>query len=216
MSGPPFSRTLAAALVFLVLVALSLPLGMPGSDRFIEEGQETLLGDLEKEMAGGARFHRAATPSGFPPPAAACGSCHPLPPHGGEGVAAAMNNHHSSIFDCLVCHWARRSGSRPDLTWGLRAKGEGSEADAGRGSLVLLMAAPPEGAPKTPAALREELLPTQKCFDRGPDCRVCHKSGGITPYARPGMPDKTKAQLEKLPDFFTLPSGSKWYFPQRL
>jgi hypothetical protein len=207
---------LAAALLFLALVALSLPLGMPRGDRYILKGQEALLGDIEKEMEKGARLHRAVTHPGFPPAAASCGTCHPLPPHGEEGVAAAMNNHHSSIFDCLVCHWARRSGSRPDLTWGLLAQERDSEGNTGGERLLLLLAPPLGGTPETAAAMREKLLPTQKCFDRGPGCRTCHKSGGMTPYVRPGMPDRAKAQLEELPDFFTLPGGSKWYFPQRL
>jgi len=209
-------RALAAALVFLVLVALSLPLGLPSGDRYVRERQEVLLGDLAKEMEGGAHFHRAATPPGFPPPAASCGTCHPLPSHGEEGVAAALNNHHSSIFDCLVCHWSRRSGSRPALTWSLGAQGEDSSVGAGRGRLVLRLAVPPEGAVKSTAALREKLLATQKCFDRGLECRACHQSGRLALYARPGMPERVKSQLENLPDFFTLPGGSKWYFPQRL
>lgn len=209
-------RALAAALVFLVLVALSLPLGLPSGDRYVREGQEVLLGDLEKKMEGSAHFHRAAAPPGFPPPAASCGTCHPLPPHGGEGVAAALNNHHSSIFDCLVCHWARRSGNRPALTWNLWAQKEGPGGDAGREKIVLRLAPPPEEAARKIATLREKLLPTQKCFDRGLKCRSCHQKGSLAPYARAGMPDRVKAQLEKLPDFFTLPGSSKWYFPQRL
>jgi hypothetical protein len=212
MSRSSLPRALAAALIFLVLAALSLPLGLPSGDRYTRERQETLLGDLEKKMEGDARFHRTTTPPGFPPPAASCGTCHPLPPHGGGGVTAALNNHHSSIFDCLVCHWARRSGSRPALTWSLWAQ----EEDSGRERLVLRLTAPPEGAAREMATLREQLLPTQKCFDRGQECRACHRSGNMAPYARPGMPDEVKAQLEKLPDFFTLPGGSKWYFPQRL
>ncbi len=215
MSPSSSPRALAAALVFLVLVALSLPLGLPSGDRYVREGQEVLLEDLGKKMEGGAHFHRAASPPDLPPPAASCGTCHPLPPHGGEGVAAALNNHHASIFDCLVCHWARRSGSRPALTWGLWAQGEDSGVEAGRGRLVLRLA-PLEGEGETAAAMREKLLPTQKCFDRGLECRACHKNGSMAPYARPGMPDKMRTQLEKLPDFFTLPRGGKWYFPQRL
>jgi hypothetical protein len=216
MTPSSLPRALAAALVFLVLVALSLPLGLPSGDRYVREDQEVLLGDLEKRMEGGARFHRPAAPPGFPPPAASCGTCHPLPSHGGGGVAAALNNHHSSIFDCLVCHWARRSGSQPALTWSLWAQGEDSGVDDRREKLILRLAAPPEGAARKIATLREQLLPTQKCFGRGLKCLSCHQKGSMAPYARPGMPDEVKAQLEKLPDFFTLPGGSKWYFPQRL
>jgi hypothetical protein len=127
-----------------------------------------------------------------------------------------MNNHHSSIFDCLVCHWASRSGSRPALTWDLWAPGEDPGDEPDRTRLVLRLADPPEGAAREIATLREKLLPTQKCFDRGLECQACHQGGRMAPYARPGLPDEVKAQMERLPDFFTLPSGSKWYFPQRL
>jgi hypothetical protein len=216
MSRSSFPRALAAALIFLVLVVLSLPLGMPSGGRYAGERQAVPLGDLEEKMKETAHFHRAVRPPGFPPPADSCGTCHPLPPHGEEGVTAALNNHHSSIFDCLVCHWSRRSGNRPDLVWGLRSQGEDVGVGAGGERLLLLLAAPPGGTTETTAALREKLLPTQKCFDPGLECRECHQSGGMAPYARPGMPEEVKARLEKLPDFFTLPSGSKWYFPQRL
>jgi hypothetical protein len=145
----------------------------------------------------------------YPDSAAPCISCHPAPPHPGDGVGPAFRNHHSTDFDCLVCHWAKRSGTQPDLLWAPQISESG-----GKRKLVLIVADEGEGGKRDVTAMRETLLPKQKCFDRGPKCTTCHRKDGIGRYAPGGMTaDRIKA-LEKLPDFFTLPKDRKWYFPQ--
>ena len=169
--------------------------------------------DLRKAgeaMAAGARLH--AAPSPLPPPgtAAFCRECHPAPPHPGPGIAPALLNAHAARLDCLLCHWSDAAGARPRPAWqAWPAPGRAGER------LLQLALYPPPGAPRDELArVRGAVTARQKCFGRGPACGDCHRPGGITAWARPGAPAARAAALERLEDYFRLPPGEKWYFPQ--
>lgn len=158
-------------------------------------------GVTRESLLEAARLHTPLPLPGFPEPSSFCGGCHPLPPHSGEGTEPAFLNHHATVFECLVCHWARVSGERPLPLWD-------------RGSILRLEDFSERGK-EAVAEAREGVLRAQKCFDRGRGCASCHRPGGMEPYGRPGLAPQALGTMERLPEFLTLSPGAKWYFPQR-
>lgn len=204
-----------AGIVFCILALLALVAALPAGNRPGWEEQQAALGEVERGMAEGSALHLPVPPPVLPEPAAFCGECHGLtPPHPGEGSGAAFLNSHASSFECLVCHWAKASGSQPDLTWDRSGGGEDG-GSPGEGALVLRVAGPDNGSARNLKSFRDSIVSRQKCFDRGPGCTACHRSGEIGRYTRPGTSPQVEKSLERLPEFLTLPKGRKWYFPQR-
>jgi hypothetical protein len=213
MSASPAKGALGAVLLFFLLAVLAFPIGLPGTG----DGRNFLdsLPTEEEIMTSGRNFHLRTRPPELPDPAPFCLTCHPPPPHPGGGTSPAFLNHHSTIFDCLVCHWGKALGSQPDLTWDRRPQREGGAAEEGpEDTLVLRVAGPLEGGKRDPAGLREKVTETRVCFERGPGCRDCHGGGRLGRYARPGLSDDSEKALETLREIFFLSKGEKWYFPR--
>ena len=208
MTSPPASRFLLSLLVFSLLAFVAFPAGLHRQETELQELLASLEG-VEKEMEKSAFFHADREPPLFPATASFCRECHPIPPHPGGGTGPAFYNQHATVFDCLVCHWAKVSGSQPDLAW------DRSSVEETKGALILRVADPLEGSPRDLAALRKAVTERQDCFDRGIPCRDCHRAGRMGRYASPGMKPELVEYLEALPDIFLLPEGRKWYFPQR-
>ena len=210
MSRASSRGSVAAAAVFILLAAAALLLGLPagGNDR---AGREEALLESRRAMLEGARFHKPLPLPSSPERGAFCSTCHPFPPHPGEGVAELLLNQHAVTFECLVCHWAASEGSPPDFEWAGAPSGPSGEGGGGR-KLFLGLAA---GAGEDPEAMRSRVTAGQACFDRGPGCRDCHRAGGLSRYARPGMEARDAEALEKLPDYLTLSRGARGYFPQQ-
>lgn len=190
--------------VFIVFAALAaagaLPFARGGPGPGVSAAE---LAALEKSLRDGARLHAAAKPAVPQPAASFCAGCHPLPAHGGRGVAVAMLNEHASRMDCLVCHWASAAGARPAPAW---------QVHSGVSFLAVL---PVERATADRlAALRSSVTAVRRCFERGPDCDGCHRPGGMAGLLRPGAPPGRGGALETLENYFTLAPGEKWYFPQ--
>ena len=209
MSPPTAARFLIALLVFSLLVLMAFPAGLPRQGEGDTRELQVSLEGMKKTMEENAVFHSAGKPTSFTATAAFCGECHPMPPHPGAGTAPAFFNQHVTFLDCLVCHWAKVSGSQPDLAW------DRSPGEDGEGGLVLRVADPLEGGPRDLSVLRSSVIKRQTCFDRGIFCAECHRPGGMDRYASPGMKPEVVEYLEALPDIFLLPKGKKWYFPQR-
>lgn len=213
MSSPQAKGALGALLFFSLLAALAFPVGLPGTG----DSRKSLdsLPAEEENMTSERNFHRKTAPPELPDPAPFCLTCHPLPPHPGEGTSPAFLNQHSTTFDCLVCHWGRALGSQPDLTWDRRPRRKGDPAEEGlEDTLVLRVADPLEGGKRDPSDLRGKVTETRVCFERGPGCRECHGGGGLGRYARPGMSADSEKSLESLREIFFLSKGEKWYFPR--
>jgi hypothetical protein len=205
---------LPAAAFFVILVTLAFPAGWP---RYGSDGGDlqSSLGEMESNMISGAAFHRKVEEPAPPETASFCGGCHGYPPHTGEGAGAAFLNHHATVFDCLVCHWAKVSGGQPDLVWDRLPLEGGDTGEEGDATLFLRLADPLEEEKREVAALRGNVIGHQVCFDRGPACGDCHREGRLGTYSRPGMSVGEEARLEALPAIFLLAKGDKWYFPQR-
>jgi hypothetical protein len=165
--------------------------------------QDGYYRERAEKMRSGAFFHRRVGTAELSAPAAFCRECHPFPPHPGEGVAPPMLNHHARKVGCLVCHWAKVSGSRPELTW--------TAGGAGKGFLQL--AGPATAGGEKARRYREQVVRSQRCFDRGPKCADCHRRDGMKKYVRAGTTPEQRARLEVLEEYYTLPPGAKWYFP---
>jgi hypothetical protein len=115
-----------------------------------------------------------------------------------------MLNEHAARMDCLLCHWSAAGGSRPAPSWQLQA--------AGTPFLAVL---PRERAAKEQlATLRAAATVSRRCFERGPTCAGCHRTGVIGALARPGATPARQAALERLGSHLTLAPGEKWYFPR--
>ncbi|HWR97674.1 MAG TPA: hypothetical protein VN317_04565 [Candidatus Methanoperedens sp.] len=202
MSSAGIPERLGVFAVFAALAAAALLLltrGTPGV-----EVQPAELEALEKALFAGDRLHpavKAPAPAGT---AAFCSGCHPLPAHGGRRVIDAMANEHATRMDCLVCHWSAVAGeSRPAPAWQVLS---GSSFFA---------ALPAERATRERlGALRSAVTAGRRCFERGPGCAGCHRSGGMALLVRPGTSPGRIAGLEQLENYFTLAPGEKWYFPQ--
>jgi len=215
VSRSPSWSALPAAAFFVILVTLAFPAGWPLYGSAGREDLQDSLREMESAMLSGAVFHRKAKESVLLETALFCGGCHGTPPHAGEGAGAAFLNHHATVFDCLVCHWAKVSGSQPDVAWDrlpLEGRDTGEEGDD---TLFLRLADPLREERREVAALRGNVVERQVCFDRGPACRDCHREGRLGTYSRPGMSAGAEARLEALPAIFLLGKGGKWYFPQR-
>jgi hypothetical protein len=217
LSGPSQKGSLAAAALFTALAALAVfaAWSRHGASDWTE--MENRLLEQRQAMMAGATLHVSTGQPEHPNSASFCGECHTLPPHPGEGVKPAFLNQHAGFLECLVCHWAGASGEQPDLIWDLppRPVKEGEAEGAAAKKLLLKLDAPLDGSTRDLAALRDRITDRQKCFDRVPGCTQCHAKGKMARYARPGLSSKAEASLEKLPDFFTLSRGAKWYFPQK-
>jgi len=191
--------------VFVVFAALSAGMGrllLPGTPAPVPRSAE--LESIEKGLLAGARLHPRA---GVRPPigsAAFCSECHPSPAHPGRRVADALANEHASRMDCLLCHWSAAGGTRPLTGW---------QVPAGAPAFLALL---PQGWASRPELekLRSAVTVGRRCFERGPACEGCHRPGGILPLAQPGSPPSRTAALERLENYFLLPPGEKWYFPQ--
>jgi hypothetical protein len=161
------------------------------------------LAGLGKFQLEGARLHAAVklpSPGGS---AAFCAGCHTLPAHAGRGVAAAMGNEHAARMDCLVCHWSLAGGARPAPSWQVYS------------GAAFLAALPAERSSREKlTALRTAVTAVRSCFEKGPTCAGCHRPGGMGALLRPGTASDRTAMLEGLENYFTLPPGEKWYFPQ--
>lgn len=215
MNRPASWRTFPAAACFVILIALAFFAGWPRSGNAVGGDLQSSLREMESIMTSGAVFHKKAKDPLLPETASFCGGCHEIPPHSGEGSGVAFLNHHATVFDCLVCHWAKVSGSQPDLAWD-RLFPEGRDAgEEGDDTLFLRLADPLGEEKRTVAALRESVIGNQVCFDRGPACKGCHREGQLDKYSPPGMDAEEEARLEALPAIFLMAKGEKWYFPQR-
>jgi hypothetical protein len=190
--------------VFAAFAALAaagfLPLvrGAPAGDVRPSE-----LAALEKSLLDGARLHPAVktpAPAGSAP---YCGGCHPLPAHAGSRVADAMANEHATRMDCLVCHWPAAGGARPARVWQVFS-----------GSAFLAALPAERSSREHLAALRTAVTAVGRCFERGPDCAGCHRTGGMAGLVRPGSDPGRAIALERLENYLTLAPGEKWYFPQ--
>ena len=202
MSAPGFAQRLAVFVVFAALAAagsLALP---PGARE--TAAPPAGLEAVEAALIAGARLHPAVTPTAPPGSGLSCAGCHPNPPHPGHGVRETMLNAHAGRLDCLVCHWSAAAGARPAPAWQVQA-----------GS-AFLAALPSERSSKERlAALRSAVTAGgRRCFERGPGCGECHRSGGMGALLRPGASPQRAAALESLENYFTLAPGEKWYFPQ--
>jgi hypothetical protein len=217
VSGSSRKGSPAAAALFTALAALAAFAAWPRHDASDWTEMKGRLLEQRQAMMAGATLHLPTGPPEHPESASFCGKCHSLPPHPGAGVKPAFFNQHAGFFECLVCHWAGASGEQPDLIWDRppRPVKEGEEEGTAAKKLFLKLDAPLNGSTRDLAALRDRVIDRQKCFDRGPGCTQCHGKGKMARYARPGLSSKAEASLEKLPDFFILSRGSKWYFPQK-
>ena len=196
---------------FAVLAAAAALLGRGGQGKVsMEELERT-----EETMRGSAFLHIPPEPTVFPKKALFCQTCHTFPPHQGSGVETAFLNQHTLQVDCLICHWARRSGSRSKPVW-VNQIVPGRDGSSETKRVILTLAEMNKNTNEDFARMREELITGQPCFDRGPKCRTCHRPSGMKDYLRPGMSPKKAAALEKLPERFIMPAGTKWYFPQAL
>jgi hypothetical protein len=213
MSRSSSKRSPAAALVFVLLAGAAALVGFSGTGSSNWSEREKELVETRRTMLEGARFHQPLPPPEYPESGAFCRECHPFPPHPGDGVAPIFLNHHATSFECLVCHWAASEGSPPALEWGRAPSGAATE-EGGARRLFLGLADPAGGTKRDLAAMRERVVSGRVCFVQGPACRECHRTGGMTRYARPGISSQAAA-YEKLPDFLTLSRGARWYFPQR-
>lgn len=191
---------LAAAAVFQLGRQALAPGLVPGAAE---------LQKLEQRMAAEARLHPRPAATEPPGTATFCRACHSPVPHAGGGIAPAMHNEHAQILDCLLCHWSNAAGPRPAATW---QKWPPKRSSSPREQLALY---PLEKTPQDQLArLRTAAAARQKCFDRGPACGDCHRPGGLSGWVRPGVTAARISTLERLEDFFKLPPGGKWYFPQ--
>jgi hypothetical protein len=200
MSDARFGQRLALFVVFSALAAAFLPLVRGGSAGGIRPAE---LEALEKAMLDSARLHPPVKPPAPAGTAAYCAGCHPLPAHGGRRVADAMANEHANRMDCLVCHWSAAGGMRPPPVWQVQS-----------GSSFLAVLPAERSSREQLSALRSAVTAGRRCFERGPQCAGCHRSGGIGALVRPGSDPGRAAALERLETYFTLAPGEKWYFPQ--
>lgn len=201
MNKPASTGTAVVPLVFLALALIAALAAIPSGPK---APTFNAAPDGGEPPPGDPAFHVPVPPPPYHDGSSFCGECHDLPPHGGEGVAPAFFNDHTSFVDCLICHWARRSGERPEAGWSKREDG-----------VMLLGFASGTNSTIDRKALRDAVTGRQVCFDRGLSCSRCHTRGGMEPYIRPGLSPQGQAALENLPDFFTVSKGTKWYFPQR-
>jgi len=217
LSGPSRRGSLASAAVFAALAALAAFAAWPRHDASGWMEMKSRLMEQRQAMVAAATLHQPTGQPEYPGPASFCGECHTLPPHPGEGVEPAFFNQHAGFLECLVCHWAKASGEQPDLTWERSPQsGEAGEAERPAAmKLYLKLDAPLDSSTRDLTELRNRITGRQKCFDRGQGCSQCHGKGKMAHYATPGLSSKAEASLEKLPDFFTLSRGAKWYFPQK-
>lgn len=191
-----FLGFLGASAGFLALLLVGGPSAAPPP--------EEALRALEAQMRSGARLHPRVA---LPEPAGTalfCRECHPLPPHPGRAVNAAMMNEHAQRMDCLLCHWSAENGPRPAPVWQVHAGGSARLAvvPAGRASREDL------------ARLRAGATARRRCFERGPGCDGCHRPGGMGGMLPPGASPGRVAAMERLESFFTLAPGQRWYFPE--
>ena len=201
MSGAGIAQRFAVFAVFSALAAVGfLPLvrGAPAV-----EVRSAELEALERTLFDGARLHPAVKTAAPVGTAAYCVGCHPLPAHGRSGVADAMANEHAGRMDCLVCHWSAAGEARSAPVWRVQS-----------GSAFLAALPAERSSTEHVAALRAAVMEGRRCFERGPGCVGCHRSGGLVALVRPGTAPGMAAALEKLENYFTLAPGEKWYFPQ--
>jgi hypothetical protein len=202
VSAPGLTQRLAVFAVFAALAAtgsLALSRGTSGSAAPLAE-----LEAVEAELIAGARLHPAWAPASPKGSGSSCAECHAPPPHPSHSVRDTVLNAHAGQLDCLVCHWSAVAGARPAPSW---------QVQAGSAFLAALPAArlSKEGL----GALRSAVTARgRRCFERGPGCRECHRSGGMGALLRPGTAPQRTAALESLENYFTLAPGEKWYFPQ--
>lgn len=162
------------------------------------------LAAREAKMSAAARLHTAAAIAEPAGPAGWCAACHPGLPHPGAGIERAMLNEHAARMDCLLCHWPAVGDARPVPVWLVQA-----------GATSFLTVLPRERSSQGQlAALRATVLARRRCFDRGPGCAGCHRSGVIDALVRPGATPGRKATLGRLQNHFALAPGEKWYFPR--